>query len=47
MDTVITFDIGGVSYHPNHVQVYKGAMHHYETAELGKKVNLWTLHTVN
>ncbi len=27
--TIITFDKGGVSYHPNHISVYNGVMHLY------------------
>ena len=47
IDTIVTFDDGGVSYHPNHISVYKGAMKYFEMAEVGKRVNLMTLYTVH
>ena len=43
--TIITFDKGGVSYHPNHISVYNGVMHLYNQSKYN--FDLYTLETVN
>ena len=43
--TIITFDKGGVSYHPNHISVYNGCMHLYDKSLFN--FDLYTLETVN
>ena len=44
--TLVTFDDSGISGHPNHIQVYFGCKHLYDSARL-PHLDLYTLQTVN
>ena len=43
IDTILTFDAGGVSLHPNHRALFHGAVQ--VQSELATPPTLWTLHT--
>ncbi|WFD18217.1 N-acetylglucosaminylphosphatidylinositol deacetylase [Malassezia caprae] len=43
IDTILTFDAGGVSLHPNHRALFHGAVQ--LQSELATPLSLWTLHT--
>lgn len=46
VDTILTFDEGGVSLHPNHQALFHGAeLLQHELATQARAVTLWTLHT--
>lgn len=47
LDTILTFDAGGVSLHPNHRALFHGALQLQAAlmADEARMVALWTLHT--